>query len=520
MDEIGNETREISTIGPLKILLRGAGLTFAGLIISKAAQYIFRLLIAREGAEEYGIFSLGFTIFSIAGMLSFVGMTTGLYTFIPKAIASGKQREVSNYLKSALHIATFTSLALMIGLIFSSDWIARNIFHDIRVGIVIKILAVGLPLYAYTGLILAVINSYFKNQYDVISKAIGDSIIRVALVCAAVFAGYGLFGISIAYLISIAASFLLSLYFMEYKVFRFFREKYGFDPKYHEIISFSVPLMMSGIVFLFINWTDSILLGVFRGVAEVGKYNTALPTAGLLLTFPLALTSLLSPLVSDLLARNKLGELRHTYMTANKWIFMLNLPALLIMAIFPAQVLSILFGKGYDDAAPALVVLAISYAAYALTISSTFVLTSYGKSKILLTNSSIAAVANIILNIALIPAYGILGAALGTGISLIFYGAICVKKVKTFFGVWPMNQVAYKIVAAGIVALAIPALASAYFDIGANFLKLACIAIATIAAYFLLLSKLRAFDLLDLKMVEAFESKLGIDLGIIKKFMG
>ncbi|MEK6954507.1 MAG: flippase [Candidatus Micrarchaeota archaeon] len=519
MGKNGNEPIELSELGPLKILLKGAGLAFLGLALTKGSQYIFRLLIAREGAELYGVFSLGFTIFSIAGMLSFLGMTTGLYRYLPKERAGGRMDGIASFLKSALQIASVTSILLLLLMFFLSDWIAQSMFHDGRVSIVIKILAIGLPFYAFTGLFLAVINSFFKNQYDVVSKTIGESFIRLILAAFAILLGYGLLGVSVAYLISIFATFLLSFYFMEKRVFPFFGKAYKAKPRHFELLKFSIPLMLSGVVFLFINWTDSILLGIYRSVSEVGVYNTALPTAGLLLMFPNALTTLLAPLVSDLLAKKKRFELGRTYQTANKWIFLLNLPALLVMALFPSQALTILFGQEYAKAGPSLVILSVANLFYSLTLSATFVLSSAGRSKDLLINSLIAAVMSIALNLALIPAYGISGAALGTGISLLAYGAISAYQVKRLIGFWPMAKTTFRILAAGTVTLAIPLVASIYLDVGGSLVNLALIGIATIAAYALMLFALKAFDPLDVKMVEAIEGKLSIELGPIKSLM-
>ncbi|MEK6843084.1 MAG: flippase [Candidatus Micrarchaeota archaeon] len=510
---------EIGELGPLKILLKGAGFAFLGLALTKFSQYIFRLLIAREGAELYGVFSLGFTVFSIAGMLSFLGVTAGLYRFVPNAKAKGKRDEIASYLKSSLHIVSASSLLLMLILFFLSDWIASALFHDARISIVIKVLSLGLPFYAYTGLFLSVINSFFKNKYDVISKTVGESFLRVILAASAIMLGYGLFGISIAYVISIFASFVLALYFMEYKVFRFFRARYEFTPKYSQLLGYSMPLMLSGIIFLFINWTDSVLLGIFRTVAEVGIYNTALPTAGLLLMLPNALTTLFAPLVSDLLARGRKIDLGRTYQTANKWIFLLNFPLLLVFLVFPTQVLNVLFGREYGIAANSLVILSISNLFYSLTLSATFVLSSAGKSKALLANSIIAAVANILLNLFLVPAFGITGAAIGTGISLFAYGSACAYQVKKLIGFWPIAMNTTSILIAGIIALAVPLVASSYLDIGGSFVNLAIVGLATALVYAKLLSTFRAFDSLDLGIVDALEKKLGISLKLAKEFM-
>ena len=67
----------------LKLIVKSSFIVFIGLFLSKLFFYLYRLLIARFfGPEEYGVFSLAFSIFLFFALLFTFGLDKGLLRFI------------------------------------------------------------------------------------------------------------------------------------------------------------------------------------------------------------------------------------------------------------------------------------------------------------------------------------------------------------------------------------------------------------------------------------------------------
>ena len=101
----------------------------------------------------------------------------------------------------------------------------------------------------------------------------------------------------------------------------------------------------------------------------------------------------------------------------NYLVLIITIPIFLILTIFNREILNI-FGEEFRMGDTVLLVLGLSFLFNSLLGFSGQVLSIVGRSKFILFNTIGAGILNIILNYILIPRYGILGAAIGTGFSI------------------------------------------------------------------------------------------------------
>ncbi len=92
----------------------------------------------------------------------------------------------------------------------------------------------------------------------------------------------------------------------------------------------------------------------------------------------------------------------------------------IILAFFGKTLIGIIFTEEYIPAYAPLLILLIGYSIYASFISVGTCLSSIGKVQIVFRISALCAILNTLLNIGLIPQFGLVGAASATSISLIF----------------------------------------------------------------------------------------------------
>ena len=186
-----------------------------------------------------------------------------------------------------------------------------------------------------------------------------------------------------------------------------------------KLFKFGLPVMIGGASWLVMTYTDTIMLTYFSGIKQVGLYNAALPTASLLHYFSLALATVLLPMSSELWSRGHKEQLRAGINLLYKYSFLIIIPFALIMVSFPEILLRMLFGNEYVPAATTLKILSIGTIFLIIARVNFSILSGIGKPKI---NAKImwgVAVLNIMLNLMLIPFYGIIGAAIATSTSFL-----------------------------------------------------------------------------------------------------
>ena len=503
----------------LEKIASGAGIFFTGLVISKFFAYVYRLIAARFGTVDYGLVSIGITFYAVLAAISMLGLGEGVTRYVTYYNEKNDQARVKGVIFSTIGITLATSLILAALLFFLSDWISIRLFNDKDLSIILKIFAFAVPLDPIRNIFGGVMRAYKKVQYDVYAKSITENFVKVALTAAAVAYGFGLVGVAVAYPLSLLASVILFFYFMQTKVFHLFGSRLRAVYESREIMKYSWPLFLSGFVFLVVQWTDTIMLGLFSTVSNVGVYNAALPTAYLLYMFPFALSTLFFPILIELNARNEKGVFSNIYMTVTKWNLFVNLFLLTLFVAMAEPFIRIFFGKEYvidtiilfgneySVGALALVILSIGFFLAYLPYASRDVVLTLKKTKLIFFNMIIASLLNIILNYMLIPLYGVIGAAFATALSFLLIGIMLL--VESFFltGILPFSLDNMKPVLASAVIISVFNIAMVSIP---SLLSLLIASFAMGIAYLLILFVLRFFDYEDKLILKTMLRKIGL----------
>jgi len=289
------------------------------------------------------------------------------------------------------------------------------------------------------------------------------------------------------------------------------------NPMGKELLFFSLPLLAVAILGMVMNWTDTLMLGYFKTPDVVGLYNGALPLAHLI---PISLTSagfIYVPIISGLYSKRLIKEMGRTYQVLTKWIFSVTFPLFFILFLFPEAVLNFLFGMNYIQAAPALRILALGFMFHTFLGLNGLSLMVMGETRFLMLTSLFGAISNVVLNAALIPIFGIVGAAFA---SLISYGVVnilCSTKLYKLSRIHPFTRNYVKPVGISIVILVLIYIFTSYIKI--EFWMLPLFLFFFLVVYGLLLLLSRSFDREDIDMLLAIEKKTGVDLTLAKRVL-
>ena len=165
---------------------------------------------------------------------------------------------------------------------------------------------------------------------------------------------------------------------------------------------------------------DVLLVGALRSAREAAVYASAsrLVLFGGFLLF--AVSRPLAPEFSRLLSRREVQTAGALYHVATWWGMLATWPLYLTCAIFAVPVMDV-FGSGYSTGATALAILSLAYMFELGTGNMNVLLLMSGNSSLNLANSALALLVNIGLNVALIPPFGIEGAAIAWAASVLAY---------------------------------------------------------------------------------------------------
>ena len=107
--------------------------------------YIYRLILARTGPEQYGLISLGIAILGVSTTVSLLGLNQGVIRYISFYKTKKELLKVKEVIFSAIKLTLPLSLVITILLVLFSKQISIEFFDNIDLDIVVKVVAIALP---------------------------------------------------------------------------------------------------------------------------------------------------------------------------------------------------------------------------------------------------------------------------------------------------------------------------------------------------------------------------------------
>lgn len=206
-----------------------------------------------------------------------------------------------------------------------------------------------------------------------------------------------------------------------------------------EFVKYSVTVaLISGIGLLLQN-IDKIMISEYLDLQSVGIYKVSQNYTSLIKVF---ITPFIAfwPIISKLYSENNIKAIE-IEMKKIVWIMTYLVTPMFFIFLFLGDKLLLVFGEAYvsNEAKVMLIILAFSFLIDALSgpIGSILTMTNYAK--YILYNNIISLFLNIVLNYILIKVYGIIGVAIGTGISIIANNLISIIEVKVLLRIFSYN---------------------------------------------------------------------------------
>jgi O-antigen/teichoic acid export membrane protein len=394
-----------------------AGLVFFISLIGSVFGYLIKMVLSRQlSLEDFGLFYAVFTFVSFFVMFKDFGLGQSLRKLIPQFLTKKEYGKIKYSIKLVFLVNLIMGVVFAGIFILLSGYLANNYFNSPLAKPLLIILSFYFIIYSFYIIFLDVSVGFQKSKLYSLNLFLINLLVLLGLF---IFKGFNELSPAISYLFAAFIGVIFGAIAL-FRIFSFKHKSSRLGKLKSKLFSYGFPLLLASIGFTFISSVDTLILTKFRTLSEIGVYNVVLPTSMFLITLGSSLALVLLPLISELWTMKKIKELSNIIKLIYKKVFAFVVPIALIVLIFSDLVLKVLFGESFVFGSDALRILCIGAIFFSVATINNNVLVAIGRPKEVTKIILSAAFLNLILNLILIPTYGIIGAAIATSVAYIF----------------------------------------------------------------------------------------------------
>ena len=295
--------------------------------------------------------------------------------------------------------------------------------------------------YAFSG--------YKELRYHVFLKQILEPGLKIIFAVVLAIFSLGVYEWTWLYLAALFITAVVGLWLLATRIFRPLTDVIAQKINIQEIISYSWPISISSVLFIIVGQIDYFILGIYHPVANVGIYRIYIQIIVLMKLILDSIARIYKPVISELIAEGRFPEINGTYRKMSKWVLGLTTLGLLVILLYGNRLTSLLFTDDYAVYPLALVILAVG-----TYLNSAFgpegkTLEAFGNTKLMMMNSLISLSVNVGLGFLLIPKYGIVGAAIATGVTLTVGSLLGFAEIFILYKMQPFSRDTLKYILVG-----------------------------------------------------------------------
>lgn len=394
------------------------------------------------GPTEYGIYGV---IIYLATVFNFI-----LITGLPQATSKYTSEDSTNtirVLRTSFVSSMLLGIIIFLIIFVVSEEIAL-LLHDVSLTPYVRLISLMIPSYA----ILTVIEGYYngKRNYRAQSGLILlYNIIKPAMIFAFVLMGFSIWGAVLGFTISPIIPLAIGLYMIRGQ--NIWRSK-GFP--FEKILRFAIPIIIFSAAINLIISLDLFFVKRIMMNNELAGYYSAASTISKVPYFLMGAVNLsLFPAVSANMHNS--AKIQEYISESLRYTLHFVFPVTAIIAASPGSLVSLLYSDIYLPAGQPLRALIVGIGLFSIFSVLTTVITATGKPKVAMILSIFILAADLLLNMIMVPVWGMIGAAGATTISCGVGMALAAIYVYRSFGILTYTISGIKILSASAILYAI-----------------------------------------------------------------
>jgi O-antigen/teichoic acid export membrane protein len=483
---------------------RGSALNLAGAVLSAAATLGVTIAVTRAFSRPVaGAFFAATSLFLIMATVANLGAYNGLIYFIAQLRSLRSRGRIPALLRAAVLPVVVASLAgagalalfarpladLLLG-----GHLARGV-SPATVAVALRGLAATLPFAALLETYLGASRGYRDMRPTVVVDRIGRSGLQLLGVGIAALTGSTALLAPLWALPYVPASVAAWIWFhrVRHRAHRLaaventassqLRDRpAGGTPGLAGFWRFNAPRALATLAQMTIQRLDIVLVGILRGPVEAAIYTAATRFLVVGQLGNAALSNAAQPQFTHLFAIGDRRDAGSVYQVTTGWLIILTWPLYLLAVVYGPTVLAV-FGHSYRAGSTVMVILGLAMLVATGCGQVDMVLTTTGRTSWSLMNALAAVGVNVGIDLALIPRYGITGAAIGWAAAIAVTNLVPLAQVAKVVRIHPFGRgtlaaCLLTTISFGAIPLALRWLAGPRLIVSAVAIALGCVALA------------------------------------------
>lgn len=374
--------------------------------------FVITVLLGRYlGAGDLGLYRMVSTIQTIAMLFAAVGIPAAVIKYV--AEYKGDRSKTNSIVSSGV----ITSLLLGIGfsvLFYLSSWTFEEIFKMPGLSGLLKILSPVFPFALVGGVLLGFLNG-LREMKKYGTATIIQSVLMLVISVSLIYSGFGVAGVVIGVVLS-SVGWCLYLLLITKNYFDITFEDYASNTK--KMLVFGIQIFAVNAINLINYQADIIMIGYLLTANDVGYYAVAVGLSQFFWLIPEAIQSITYPATSEYWGKNNHSALQVMIDKSMKYTACVLFPIGLGTGFFANEIITLIYGDAFIHSVLPLHILVVGTVVYGVMKSIGSSVTAAGRPDLGVKLVGISATTNILLNLLLIPKFGIGGAAVATCMSL------------------------------------------------------------------------------------------------------
>lgn len=403
---------EVLSGAKIALLLRilGAGLSFA-----------FNAVIARLlGAEGAGLYFMALSVTMISGFVGRLGLENAMLRFVARGAAQGDWKAVWGVFAKGMRWALMATVAIALFWVLTAPWASMLLFDEPALVGLLQVMAFAIVSLSLATLLASCLTGLKQIGIATAVRTAIHPLIGLVVIWQYV-AAFGIEGVALAYLTgTVVASIIGWLFWRRAMRVRMQNRPVtgsAFDTL--ELWASARPLWATSVITRgFMPWAPLVVLSSFASTADVGIFGVA-SRISLLLSFLLtAVNSVLAPKFVELHSQGDIVGMGRVARRFAGLLSLITIPITCAIFFFGDHIMGA-FGEDFRRGGTILAILAAGQA-YSTICGSVFIALNMSGCERDVRNITLVSAAAILVGCAaLIPVYGLIGAALTVTLSVI-----------------------------------------------------------------------------------------------------
>ncbi|NYB26596.1 MAG: flippase [Methanobacteriaceae archaeon] len=415
-----------------RTIAKNTSVLYVAQIITYVLGFFITIYTVRYlSVDDYGILAAALALTGIYVVFGDLGLSTLTVREVVRD-KSLTQKYVGNTTIMKLFLSLFTFLLTVITVYIFG-------YNEATITVV-YILTIAFIFNAFSSIFYSIFQAYQKMEYQSVATIL-NSVVMLIGTLLAIYLGLDVIAFALVYLAANAINFL---YVLVTYAWKFYLPNVEMDLDFWKpTIKEALPLSITSIFAVLVFRIDSVMLSVMSGMEAVGFYNAAYRLMEALIFFPAVYTTAIFPVFSTLYISSK-KPLKTAYLKSFKYLTILSLPIAVGITLLAEPIILLLFKSEYIPSILTLQLVVWVLPFIFVNYIQGSLLTAMNRQVTVLKITAASLVLNVGMNLALIPTYSYLGAALATVITEIFSVALSFYVLSTLVARVEVHKVIFK----------------------------------------------------------------------------